>query len=224
MKNILFLALLASLLMAGNCKDTVTPPAPPQEGTGDYAPYTLGSTFVYESSGAGMPTEEITLTVSADSMVDGLVYKKLTSNKPTVFPSRFVNYTNGVQREAQFNLNLGGNVVPKLILTNLKINEAVNANWTEPQTFNFSMIPFPITVNFVHTLMAKGATRQVLTTNHTNVIEMKTIGTAVIPAGIMVPPGVVTSFTFNNYYAKGVGLVERINPNQTLKLKSYSIR
>ena len=223
MKYIYIITLFSSLLLASKCKKD-TPVAPPQAGTGDYAPYTLGSTFIYESSGAGMTTQDVTLTVTIDSTVDGLVYKKLESNKPTVFPSRFVNYTGGVQREAQFNLNLGGTVLPKLILTNLKIDEAVNANWNESQTFNIPMIPIPITVNFVHTLMAKGISLPVLTTNFTNVITVRTVGTAVIPIGIMLPAGTATSFTLNNSYSKGIGLVERTTANQTIKLKQYTIR
>ena len=223
MKSILLFFTFCTLLIASKCKKD-TPAPPPQAGTGDYAPYTLGSTFVYESTATGMATQDVTLTVTVDSTVDGLVYKKLESNKPTVFPSRFVNYTNGVQREAQFNIDLGGTVVPKLILTNLKINEAVNANWTESQVFNIPALPIPVTVNFVHTLTAKNISYQVLATNFANVIKVNTVGTAVVPGGIMLPAGTNTSFTLGNSYAKSVGLVERVTANQTLKLKTYTIR
>jgi hypothetical protein len=224
MKAKFLIGLLAIVTIIISCGGKDTTPAPPQVGTGDYAPYTLGSTFTYESTGTGQQAQDVTLTVTIDTTVDGLVYKKLSSDKPAVFPSRYVNYTNGVQREAQFNINLNNTVIQKLILTNFKEAEAVSANWNENQTFNISAIPFPLTVNFVHTVTAKAATRQVITTNFTNVIGVRSVGTLQIPSGITLPAGTATSFVLDNYYSKSVGLIERITATQTLKLKAYTIR
>jgi hypothetical protein len=225
MKKVIF-ALIVITSVFGKCGKDNTPAPPPEPGTGDYAPYTLGSTFVYESARttpAG--TVDVTVTVTKDTTVDGLVYKKLESSNPTELATRFVNYTNGVQREASFNVNLFGTVVPKIIIVNLKENEAVNGTWNENISFNFSQLPgIAIPVNFKQTVTEKGTSKMVLTTNYTNVIGIKTDIAAMPPSGLVIPPGITTNATVNNFYAKGKGLIERTLTNQTIKLKSATIR
>jgi hypothetical protein len=196
----------------------------PQPGTGDYAPYSTGSTFTYQSEIAGMSNKEFTLTVSNDTTVDGLVYKKLSSSDQTIFPNRYISYNNNVQREAQFNLTVNGYTIQKLILINLKANEPVNNTWMETTTIPIAGLPISPSANTTHKIMSKDQAQTVLTNNFMNVIHVTSNSIISIPQGIPVPAGTPTNLTGNSYYSKGVGLVERDFLGQLIKLKSYNIK
>jgi hypothetical protein len=225
MKRITIIALLLGTLFA--CKKSSTDPGGKvwENGTGEWAPYTLGSTFTFEVTTAAPATvDSFTFTVSKDTLMDGLTFKKLQADKPN-YSNYYFNYTNDVQKEAQVNFTSNfGVTIPKLVQTNLKPNEAVNANWIEPISLSIPGVPIPITVNFTHTVKAKGISRTVLTKTYTDVIQMQTQAVLQPIPGVPFPPGTVTSITFDNYYAKGVGNIERSAPNQTAKLKRYNIR
>lgn len=222
MKKLAIIA-LAGLAILGCKKKTENTDKPWENGTGDYAPYTLGSTFTFEVvSSAPASTDSTTMTVTRDTTMDGLTFKKLEPGK-NIIPPFYFNYSSGVQKEAQINFQAFGAVVPKLLQTNLKVNEATGASWTEAITLNFPGIPIPINVNFVHQVMAKGISKTVLAKNYTDVIHMKTTGTLALPPGITPPAGIPTSITFESFYAKNTGLIERSGPNQTMRLKRFNV-
>jgi hypothetical protein len=218
--------MLATSIFLHSCKKTSNdnPTNNIQAGTGDYAPYTLGSTFTYQSERSGQPNQEFTLTVSADTTVDGLVFKKLTSSDITIFPNRYVNFNNNEQREAQFNINLDGYVLKKLVLVNLKATEPLHATWMETSTLTITGLPVSPTANTTHKILSRDQSRQVLNNNFTNVIYVNSNSVVNVPAGIPLPPNTPTSFTASSYYSKGVGLVERDFLGQIIKLKSYTIK
>ncbi len=218
------LIMMVSVIMYGCKKSSSNNNNNTQAGTGEYAPYTLGSTFTYQSIRSGQPNQEFTLTVSNDTMVDGLVFKKLTSSDITVFPNRYINYNNNEQREAQFNINLDGYILQKLVLVNLKALEPLNATWMETSALPITGLAFNPTANTTHKIISRDQARQVLTNNFTNVIHVNSNSIISVPSGIILPPNTPTSFAAGSFYSKGVGLVERDFLGQVIKLKSYTIK
>lgn len=197
------------------------------EGTSDYAPYTVGSTFTYEAkSWSPASTDSFTYTVTKDTSINNLKYYKLESDKPTVGPSPtyFVNYTSGNLTEVTYNLNfLGAITIPVLSENTLRINEPVNGTWNETlPPLSYSGIP--VLVDFIYTVMQKDYTKQVLDNNFANCTYVKEVTNIRLAGGIPLPPGFPSTIQYDNYYAKGVGLVERdISLGTTQKLKRFSI-
>jgi hypothetical protein len=212
------------------------PPWP--EGTSDYAPYTVGSTFTYESVDlAAQTTDEFTYTVAKDTIINDILinnvltnnlkFYKLVSNKPNLGPSPtyYVNYHNGYLTEYTLNLNfLGALTIPVLSENTFRFNEPVNATWNEilpPLTFS----GIPVLVDFNYTVVQKDYTKSVLTNNFANTTYVKEVTNIRLGGGIPLPAGIPDTIQYDNYYAKGIGLVERdiYTLGTTQKLKSFGI-
>lgn len=203
------------------------------EGTSSYAPYTIGSSFTYELKTANpINTDSFTLTVTKDTIIPslGLRFYKLVSNKPSLQPTYFVNYNNGNLTEITYNLDylgLGAIIVPEVLETTLKENLLENDSWTENKVVTYPISPTTgvnLDVTFVHTILQKNYTKDVLTKDFANCIAVKEVISTIVPPNFPWPPTVPRGSQFDNFYAKEAGLVERdISNGTTIKLKSFNI-
>jgi hypothetical protein len=238
MKQIFFYSFL-SIILFSSCRREETPINPTAfqwpEGTSDYAPYTIGSTFAYElTTISPAKTDSFSLTVAKDTIINNFKYYKLVSSKPQVQPTYFVNFNNGNLTEITYNLDylgLGAIIVPRVLETTLKENLAVNDTW-----FESMVVPYPtspttgvdLNVTFAHTILQKNYTKTVLNKDFANCVSVKQVISTVIPPGFPWPPNVPTTSQFDNSYAKGSGLVQRdvyslTTLSSTIKLKTYNI-
>lgn len=197
------------------------------EGTGEYAPYTVGSTFKYESVNlVNATTDYFTYTVTKDTTINNLKYYKLVSDKPAVGPSPtyFVNYSDGYLTELTYDLNfLGAITIPVLSENTFRLNEPLNATWHEDLP-PLSFMGIPVTVNFDYTVLQKDYTKPVLTNNFAYTTNVKELAHIRLGNGMPLPPGISDVIVYDNFYAKGAGLVERdISLGTTQKLKEFSI-
>ncbi len=196
------------------------------EGTGDYAPYTVGSSFTYEytSVGAQMFTDEFTLKVTRDTLINGLKYYKLESDKPALVPSYFVNYNNGDITEITYNLNfLGAVTVPYLAESTLKEKATLNTVWNDPDV-NLAWNGIPVNVKFEHSIIQKDFTREIFSKNYLNTIAVRELVSINLPAAVPFPPGIPSTLQYDNLYAKGAGLIQRnVSVGTSQKLKTFSI-
>jgi hypothetical protein len=228
MKKIILSSLIFSILFSAcKKKDIIVEPAPTgfqwPAGTSDYAPNTLGSTFTFETS-TGTPAviDSFTYTVVKDTMINAAKYYKLTSNKPAVASAYYSNYANGVVTEINYSFNFQGVSIPVVTQTVLKDNVAVTNSWTDQLNVTIPGVPLPIPVTFTHTLMQKDITKNVLSKDYANAIEVKDV--------ISIPPQIaqiaglpVSSIQVNNFYGKGVGLIQKDATGSIQKIKRYNI-
>jgi hypothetical protein len=207
--------------------DVATPPTSSTwpAGTGEYAPYTLGSTFVFEIA-SGTPTviDSFTYTVTKDTTINSLPFKKLESNKPLLGVTYYSNYNAGVVTNITYNLNFQGLVtVPVITQTILKDNLPVGGTWSEVLNLTVPGVPIPIAVTFAYTIVQKDFVKNILGKDYVSTIAAKQV--ASLPAVIIpfLPAGSPSSFQIDNYFAKGVGLVEKDATGNILKIKRYNV-
>ncbi len=226
MKNLFFYSILAITLL-GSCNKAPVEPASIvwPDGTGEFAPYTIGSTFNYDYTSANGASNIFTLTVAKDTTIDEHKYYKLESSQPELMPSYFVNYNNGNLTEITYNLNylgLGIISVPKVKETTLKIDKIVNDSWMENLVVNFAGVD--LSVLFTHTTLQKNYTKVVLNKSFENTIAIKQVISTITPPGFPWPAGVPTTSQFDNFYAAGAGLIQRdVSDGSSQKLISYNI-
>jgi hypothetical protein len=220
MKNSILLGFGLTVLAFGCKKSTDETPQPTgftwPAGTGAYAPYTIGSTFVFETGPT--PIDSVTYTVTKDTTIAGVVYKKLQSNKESLRPSHYANYTNGVVTDVIYNYTLQGFTVPTLNQTVLKDNLPVNATWQE--SFNLSVpVNFPgfpptvtVEVRLTDTIKQRDFSHSVLGKPYLNSIFVRqNIG---IDPALAALANLPANLPINNYFAPDFGLIERVSaPN-----------
>jgi hypothetical protein len=195
------------------------------EGTSDYAPYTIGSSFKYDYSSTNpAATDVVTLTVTKDTIINNLKYYKLQSDKPNLVASYFVNDNNGNVTEITYDLNfLGLITVPVLTENTLKQNATVNTSWNDPDV-NLVWYNIPVNVKFAHTMIQKDFIKEVLSINYSNSVAVREIVDINLPQGVQFPAGVPSSIQYDNLYAKGVGLIQRnVSLGTVQKIKSYNV-
>jgi hypothetical protein len=232
MKQLFFYFFLATAIFS-SCKKCPVEPVAFEwpEGTGNYAPYTIGSTFTYELTNSSNLSDNFTLTVTKDSMINGLKFYKLQSSKPALSPDYFVNYTNGDITEITYNLNylgLGVISVPKVTETTLKSNNSINDTWIENLIVNYPVAGVPggvdLSVIFTHTLLQKNYVKTVLNKSYTNTIAVKEVISTIIPPGFPWPSNVPTTSQFDSFYAAGAGLIQRdISDGTSQKVMYFNI-
>jgi hypothetical protein len=190
-------------------------------GTSDYAPYTNGSTFTYEIvSGTPSVTDSFTYSVTKDTTISGATYRKLESNKPTLGPTYYANYNNGVVTNVAYNVNFQGQItIPTITQTILKDNVPVNNTWSE--VLNVTASGFTVPVTFTYTIMLKDYTKTILSKDYANTIYAKQI--IGIPANIALLLNIPATTQVDNYFAKGVGLVQKDATGNNVKIKRYNI-
>jgi hypothetical protein len=214
------------VLVIASCKKNTTEETPAgfvwPEGTGEYAPNTLGSTFTFETSTTTpVVTDSFTYTVTKDTTIDALKYKKLESNKPVLASTYYCNYNAGVRTEITYNTSTNGISIPVIKQTVLKDNVPVTNNWVEGLNVNVPGIPVAIPVTFTYTIMQKDFTKTILGKDYANTIYVKQV--ASLPGGIALPPGTPSTVQVDNNFSKGVGLSQRDLPNTSIKIKRYNV-
>ncbi len=225
MKQIFFGLVFSMILFSGcknNYEDVILPDFSFQwpAGTSDYAPYTNGSTFTFEStSGTPAVIDSFTYTVTKDTLITGATYRKLESNKPALGPIFYANYNAGVVTNIAYNFSLQGVTIPVVTQTVLKDNVPVNTTWNE--SLNVTASGFTVPVTFTYTIMQKDYTKTILSKDYTNTIYAKQqIG---IPANIALLLNIPATTQVDNYFAKGVGLVQKDAPTTSIKIKRYNV-
>jgi hypothetical protein len=226
MKQI-FLVLSICTIIFSACKknnDEEIIPAPTgfqwPAGTSDYAPHTNGSTFTFEIvSGTPSVTDSFTYTVIKDTLIGGATYRKLESNKPALGPTYYANYNAGVITNITYNLSFQGFTLPTVKQTVLKDNVAVNNTWNETLDVTVSGITVPI--SFSYTIVQKDFVKNILSKDYASTIYAKQI--VGIPANIALLLNIPATTQVDNYFAKGVGLVQKDATGNNLKIKRYNI-
>jgi hypothetical protein len=222
---------LLSIILLSSCQKEFEPDPIIEfiwpEGTGDYAPYTVGSTFTYESVNLSTSTiDSFTYKVTKDTTIDNSKYYKLESNKPQIGPSPtyFVNYSNGKLTELTYGLNfLGVFTIPELSENTFRIYEPLNATWHEDLP-RLTYLGIPVIVNFEYTITQKDYTKPVLYNNFANTTNVTEVVHIALGGGIPLPTGIPSTIVYDNFYAKGAGLIERdITLGTTQKLKHFHI-
>lgn len=214
------MAVLCVLLSCKKKNDDVVPVFVWPDGTGEYAPYTYGSTFVYEvRTNSPASIDSFTYTVAKDTLIDGLKFYKLQSSKPNLAGHLYCRYANGVRTEINYDSELAGGLnMPAIKATVLKINEAVNATWNNTLNITIPGLPNPVPVTFAYTLLQKGITKNVLQKDYPETLEVKSVTSI---TGILGMPPI--SFTANNFYGKNQGLVQQEDSDGSIKLKRSNI-
>jgi hypothetical protein len=186
-------------------------------GTGDYAPHTTGFTFTFETvSHTPYVTDSFTYTVTKDTLIGGATYRKLESNKPALGPTYYANYNAGVVTNITYNLSFQGFILPTVKQTVLKDNVPVNNTWNETLDVTVSGITVPVSFNY--TLVQKDFVKTILGKDYANTIYAKQVITINSPLGP--PPAPIQ---VDNYFAKGVGLVQKDATGNNIKIKRYNI-
>jgi hypothetical protein len=190
-------------------------------GTSDYAPHTNGSTFTFEIvSGTPAVTDSFTYTVTKDTSIGGLTYRKLESNKPALGPTNYANYNAGVVTNIALNFTVQSFNVGTVKQTILKDNVPVNNIWSD--TVNVAApIVGNVPVSFTSTLIQKDFVKNILGKDYVGTIYAKQI--VGIPPFIAAGLNIPASTQIDNYFAKGVGLVQRDASGNNVKIKRYNI-
>jgi hypothetical protein len=220
---------LLILLFSAACKKSDDTQAPTNTafqwpvGTSDYAPNTIGSTFTYEvSSGTPATIDSFTYTVAKDTTIAAVKYYKLVSNKPALAPTNFINYTNGVITNVTYNFDVQGLItIPVITQTILKDNVPVNNSWNELLVISYSGIP--VNLNFVYTILQKDYIKSILGKDYANTINAKQVINISLPGGFPLPAGIPSTIPVDNFFAKGVGLIQKDGNNASQKIKRYNI-
>ncbi len=189
-------------------------------GTSDYAPHTNGSTFTFEIvSGTPSVTDSFTYTVTKDTAIAGLTYRKLESNKPALGPTYYANYNAGVITNITYGFTIQGFSIPEVKQTVLKDNVPVNNTWSE--SINVTASGFTVPVSFNYTIMQKDFVKNILSKDYTGTVHAKqVIG---IPPLVAAGLGIPATTQVDNYFAKGVGLVQKDGTGSNVKIKRYNI-
>ncbi len=228
MKQIIW-GFVAMVFIFVSCKkdDEDVPPPPPTgfqwpAGTGEYAPYTNGSTFIYQiESGTPVTVDSFTYTVTKDTTIGGATYKKLESNKPYLANTFYCNYNAGIRTEITYNADFQGVVtIPVLTQTVLKDNVPVTNSWNE--SLNVAVSGFQIPVTFTYTIQQRDFVKNILGKDYASTIAVKQV--ASIPSVIATQLGLpFSSVQIDNFFSKGVGLVQREAINNIIKIKRYNV-
>ncbi|WP_147243433.1 hypothetical protein [Chitinophaga flava] len=188
-----------------------------KEGTGfptcDYAPYTTGSSFSYIDVGQKQDTTSYTLTVSGDTTIGGTTYKKVRDDS-VFFCS---NCKDGIYTQIASLLTFQGYKADNVPLTYLKETVPQGSSWQD--TVNVSNGTVTTKAILQHTIVQKGFTKTVNGKDYPDVIAVK-LDASTILLDNAVPVGTVST----SYYAKGIGLIEADQTQDTIKLVSYIIK
>jgi hypothetical protein len=196
------------------------------ENTGEYAPYTIGSTFKYQytSLGPSIKTDTLTLTVTRDTIIGGTKFYKLQSDREDLVKSYYTSFKNNSITEITYDLNfLGLITVPYLEENTFRENAPLNSTWND-ESLRLDWSGVPVNVDFVHTMKNANYTKQVLANSYTSSYTVDEDVNITLPQGIPFPPGVPSTITFKNTYAKGFGLIQRdVSIGNSQKLISSNI-
>jgi hypothetical protein len=185
------------------------------EGTSVYAPYTIGSTFKYEVSivnpTAGQPPiiDFFTYTVTKDTLIDGLKFKKLDSNNKPIAGNYYCHYDQitGERTEINLNANFAGVAIAKLKENTIRVKEEVNATWNGGFTGFLPSVTSPINGTINYKILKRDFVKNVLSKDYYGSFEIEQVFSLTIP-GIG-----DQAVQVNNFYAKNAGVIQRDFPS-----------
>ncbi|GAA0531677.1 hypothetical protein [Chitinophaga japonensis] len=204
-------------LVLGACKKEKSregdAPLPPVSTCG-YAPYTDGSVYNYENVNAQTSdTTRFTVTVTGDSLISGISYKKLASDTATTYN----RCDNGSYYQMVKGISFEGYTADSVMSIYLKDNVAIGSSWTDTVVVRDGADEQ--TVILTYSITQKGATKRVYDLDFTDVIAVK-LDASVRILGTPVSLGTLVT----NYYAEGVGLIQADQAQDTTRLRSYNIQ
>lgn len=187
------------------------------DGTGfptcDYSPYTTGTSFSYIDVNKTQDTISYTLTVSGDTSINGTSYK-IVGDDSVFFCS---SCKDGIYTQIASILTFQGYKADSLKLTYLKENAPLGGSWSDTVTVSNGNLTTKAVLQ--HTITQKGATKTVNGKNYLDVIAVKLDASAIV---LNNPVAIGTIST--SYYAKGIGLIEADQADDTIKLVSYILK
>ncbi len=194
-------------------------------GTSDYAPFTNGSTFTFETT-TGTPAviDSFTYTVIKDTAISGKTFRKLQSNKPSLAATYFTNFSANVITEISYNNTFQGVAIPPILQTVLLDNVTINTMWKDSTTVTvpYNGFNIPVPVSFNYTILQKDITKNILSKDYANTFEVKQIIS--IPQQYATAANLPTnSVQLNNFYSKGIGRVQRDAQASSIKIKRYNV-
>lgn len=179
--------------------------------TCEYAPFTLGSTFVYEQT-SGTLSQEATWTAESEETIDGKTYVKV-SGFGGLSDEVFFNCESGVYNFIAKNAQT---VVGDMDLVYMKEDVPINTTWGN--MINQSALGIDYTTRYEWTYAGTQDSRVVngVTYNDILHIHLDAYTTANGPEIL---------FSQDEYYwAKGIGLIEKVGTTANFKLISYNIQ
>ncbi|MDR6566265.1 hypothetical protein SAMN05660461_4149 [Chitinophaga ginsengisegetis] len=185
----------------------------PSNSNCEYAPYTNGSSFSYINVNSAKDTITYTLTVSEDTTINGIVYKKVGND--SVFTCS--NCKDGIYTQVASILTFQGYSADSLELTYLKDNVPAGTSWKDTITVNNGGVTTSGILEF--TITEKDITKTVNGKNYASVIAVKMDAYAIV-FGNPVSVGTIST----SYYGKGVGLIEADQLHDTTTIVSYTIK
>lgn len=179
----------------------------------DYAPYTQGSSFTYLNVSTGGDSTQYTLTVNGDTTINGNVYRKLGDS--SVFMCS--NCTGGVYTQIASILSFDGYSASDLRLTYLKDFLPAGSSWAD--TIEVSTAGITTRGLLQYTIIQKGTNKVVNGYDYTDVIGIQ-VDASATAASATLPVGTVAV----NYYARGIGLIESDQTQDTTRLVHFNIK
>lgn len=217
MKYLLLFSTCITLLLA-SCQKEFTPEGVGNNGGGTggggtssslckdclYFPTCEGSIFTFKdsSTGTAATTTTDTLHYVKDSIISAVVFRKLfnSSNRQHFY---FLSCAGGVVKNISYNpISPGGTTVSKLEITALKYLADAGAQWTDTVTVQGQQL-----LN-KNTLTQKNISYTVAGKTYPDVMHVTSLTGQNIPV-----VGFTALITTENYFAKGVGLIESTSVN-----------
>ncbi|CAL1521038.1 hypothetical protein [Chitinophaga sp. MM2321] len=211
--HFLLTILAGSMLLTACSKEMSREGDMPATSNCDYAPYTTGSSFSYIDINQTQDTLAYTLTVSGDTTINNVVYKKVGDD--SVFTCS--NCKDGIYTQIASILTFQGYKADDLKITYLKDNVPAGTSWEDTVAVNNGGVTSSGILK--QTITEKNITKTVNGKNYTDVIVVRMDASAII---LNNPVSVGTIST--SYYAKGVGLIEADQAEDTIKLLSYTLQ
>ncbi|MBW8686170.1 hypothetical protein [Chitinophaga rhizophila] len=177
-----------------------------------YAPYTVGSSFIYQYINSKGEASLYTLTVRADTSINGKSYAILHDG----YNSQFVRCDNGKYFLYEPPVSLEDyKLIPGDRLF-LQDGYPAGATWTD--TVMGSMSGVAQTGLLQYHILERDVEKTVMGKTYQNVIAVRQ-DAAVLMAGTTYPVGTVATY----YYSPGVGYIETVSATDTIRLVNHSI-
>ena len=188
---------------------------PPVASTCSYAPYTAGSTYDFVNTNSSNPLDSnfFTVTVTGDSTINGLTFRKLSSDTATTYDRCDGN---GNYYQMVKGISFEGYSADSVVTLYLKDNVNAGASWNDTATVKKGTDEQKVMLTY--TVTQKGGQKTVAGLDFTNVITV-TLSASVKFLGTTIPLGIIAT----NYYAEGIGLIEIDQQDDTARLLKYNI-
>lgn len=203
--------LIALIVVVAACGKEQSLEGPYRGNVCDYAPYSMGSVFEYEQTGAD--TFNYNLRVAGDTSLDGEPYILLEDNVSGGFS--LFRCGGGEYLQLVDVSDLPNAPEEPIKTVYLRDDLPRGGNWTEVLPLNIPGVgELPLTLRY--TIVEKGTSKTVLGKEYTDVIGVQ--------MDVSMPPLITPQVLSTSFFAKGVGLIQADREEDTTRLKAYTIR